>query len=244
MRVTGNKPGQGPYGTQSVRTRTVDGTGASAPSPRSVDDAPSVLGIPEAEFTPRVRDAIMKLMGEVDGLRRELVHARQRLEEIESVADQDAMLPVLNRRAFVREMSRVVSFVERYSLPASVVYLDLDNFKDINDTHGHAAGDAALHHVCEVLRKNVRESDVIGRLGGDEFGVILAKADQAQANTKAESLSRILQSIPCLHEGKSLSLSCSFGAYMFQRGENAADAIAKADRAMYERKRGRKAAAR
>lgn len=244
MRVSGNRPTQGPYGAQPVRSRTASDSTSSASASRSVEDASAVLGIPEAEFTPRVRDAIMKLMGEVDGLRRELAHARQRLEEMESVADQDVMLPVLNRRAFVREMSRVVSFVERYSLPASVIYLDLDNFKEINDTHGHAAGDVALHHVCEVLRKNVRESDLIGRLGGDEFGVILAKADQAQANAKAESLSRILQAKPCMHEGKTLTLSCSFGAYMFQRGENAADAIAKADRAMYERKRGRKAAAR
>lgn len=242
MRVTGNRPTRGPYDVQPTKLRSADAV-TSASAVRSIEDVSEVLGIPQAEFTPRVRDAIMKLMGEVEGLRRELVHAKQRFEEIEAVADQDAMLPVLNRRAFVREMSRVVSFVERYSLPASVIYLDLDNFKEINDAHGHAAGDAALHYVCDVLQKNVRESDVIGRLGGDEFGIILAKADQPQAQTKADSLSRLLQSKPFVYEGATLTLSCSFGAYMFQRGENAAEAIAKADRAMYEKKRGRKAAA-
>jgi PleD family two-component response regulator len=88
----------------------------------------AVSGIPESEFTPRVRDAIMRLMEEVDRLRVELQGTKRRLEELETMADQDALLPILNRRAFVREMSRIMSFADRYQLPASLLYFDLDHF--------------------------------------------------------------------------------------------------------------------
>ena len=141
----------------------------------------SVLGIPEAEFTPRVRDAIMSLMGEVDTLRRELTRPAHRLEEAEKTADQDQLLPLLNRRAFVRELTRYIAFTGRYNTPASLIYFDLNHMKQINDTHGHAAGDAVLEHFADVLLAHVRDSDSVGRLGGDEFGVLLSHADQDQA---------------------------------------------------------------
>jgi len=197
----------------------------------------SVLGIPENEFTPRVRDAIMVLMAEVDRLRQELEAVKQRLDTAEAEADQDGLVPVLNRRAFVREMHRIMSFGERYDLAASLIYVDLDGFKAINDTHGHAAGDAALMHVANLLIANVRESDVVGRLGGDEFGVILAKADLAQAQKKAGSLAAMFDKHPFEWEGKVLPLSFAFGVCMFQKGESVASAMANADKAMYASKR-------
>jgi PleD family two-component response regulator len=87
----------------------------------------SILGIPEAEFTPKVRDAIMGLMSEVDSLRRELSQTRSRLDEAEKTADQDHMLPLLNRRAFVRELTRYIAFTGRYNTPASLIYFDLNH---------------------------------------------------------------------------------------------------------------------
>src|SRR4029077_15099641 len=88
----------------------------------------SVLGIPESECTPRVRDAIATLTSEVDGLRGELKAARERLEAAEKNADQDYLCPLLNRRAFVRALTRRISFVHRYHTPASLIYFDLNNF--------------------------------------------------------------------------------------------------------------------
>ena len=113
--------------------------------------AASVLGIPETEFTPRVRDAIMGLMSEVDSLRRELAADQGRLDEVEKTADQDGMLPLLNRRAFVRELTRYIAFTGRYNTPASLIYFDLNHLKKTNDTYGHAAGDAVLAHFADVL---------------------------------------------------------------------------------------------
>ena len=83
-------------------------------------------------------------------------------------------IAVLNRRAFAREVSRFVSFAARYGTPATLLYLDLNNFKTVNDTYGHAAGDAVLRHFASLMTRQIRESDVLARLGGDEFGVILA----------------------------------------------------------------------
>ena len=150
-----------------------------------VISAASVLGIPESEFTPKVREAIMGLMTEVDSLRRELAGTKSRLDEMEKTADQDGMLPLLNRRAFVRELTRYISLTDRYNTPASLIYFDLNHLKQTNDTYGHAAGDAVLAHFAQVLTTHVRDSDCVGRLGGDEFGVLLSHADQEKALKKA-----------------------------------------------------------
>lgn len=207
--------------------------------PAAVAASASVLGIPEAEFTPSVRDAIMKLMGEVESLRRELEQTRARLEEVERAADQDHLLPLLNRRAFVRELTRHISFSDRYGTPASLVYFDLDGFKAINDTYGHAGGDAVLAHFADTLRANVRDSDIVGRLGGDEFGVILSHATQEQAYKKADSLADKLKASPAEWQGQLIPMTFSYGAFELKAGENAETAMARADEAMYAHKRGR-----
>ncbi len=217
--------------------RRTEATGVIEAAP-SVASA-SVLGIPESEFTTSVRDAIMTLMGEVDSLRRELQQTKERLEEVEKTADQDHLLPLLNRRAFVRELTRYIAFSDRYGTPASLIYFDLDGFKAINDTHGHAGGDAVLAHFAEILRINVRESDIIGRLGGDEFGVILSHATQEQAYMKADSLASKLKASPTQWCGQAIAMTFSYGAFELKPGESADTAMARADEAMYAHKRTR-----
>jgi diguanylate cyclase (GGDEF)-like protein len=209
---------------------------ASAPVAPSLASA-SVLGIPEEEFTPRVQGAIMGLMGEVESLRRDLQKTRARLDEMEQVADRDQLLPVLNRRAFVRELTRHIGYAVRYGTPASLLYFDLDGFKLINDSHGHPAGDAVLEHFAARLIAHVRDSDVVGRLGGDEFGVILSHANQLQAQTKAQSLADALQNSPANWQGHNIPVAFSFGAFELTAGDSADLAIARADEAMYAHKR-------
>jgi diguanylate cyclase (GGDEF)-like protein len=241
MKITPKSTG-GPSGVspKSPYASAPRASSAESKATAPVQDVSSVLGIPEAEFTPRVRDAIMNLMGEVDRLRQELEQMKERLEAAETEADTDGLLPVLNRRAFVREMTRIMSFGERYDLAASLIYVDLDGFKAVNDSYGHAAGDAALMHVAGLLTANVRESDVVGRLGGDEFGVILAKADLEQAQKKAATLAQIFEAQPFTWEGSALPISFAFGVCMFQKGESVASAMANADKAMYASKREKK----
>jgi diguanylate cyclase (GGDEF)-like protein len=224
---------------QAAYARRVEGT-ASA-SLEGVAPAASVLGIPEAEFTPKVRDAIMGLMSEVDTLRRELNQTRARLDEVEKTADQDGMLPLLNRRAFVRELTRYISFAGRYNTPASLIYFDLNHLKQTNDTYGHAAGDAVLAHFAEVLKVHVRESDCVGRLGGDEFAILQSHATHEHALKKADALADAVQAQPAEWNGQSIPMSFAYGAFELKAGDSADAAIARADEAMYAQKRASKA---
>ena len=208
---------------------------SSAPA-RTVTDVTTIMGVPEIDLTPKVQAAIMALIEEVDKLRKELRHSQARLEHLELLADQDALAPVANRRAFVREMSRIMSFSQRYGSPSGVLYFDLNGMKAINDTYGHTAGDQALLKVAHTLLDNVRESDVVGRLGGDEFGVLLAQADEATASEKAAMLARAIADAPLIWKGREISLTVAYGIYCFKPGEDVGTALANADKAMYANK--------
>ena len=241
MKVDRSSASRAPRQVAAAYARAVETT-APAPAADTLT-ASSVLGIPEAEFTPRVRSAIMGLMTEVDSLRRELSETRKRLDEVEKAADQDALLPLLNRRAFVRELTRYIAFTGRYNTPASLIYFDLNHMKQVNDTHGHAAGDAVLAHFAEVLMGHVRDSDSVGRLGGDEFGVLLSHANQDQALKKADVLAEALRARPASWNGKEITVSFAYGAFELKAGDNADIAMARADEAMYMQKKASRSAA-
>jgi diguanylate cyclase (GGDEF)-like protein len=215
-------------------------SGAVSAEPAAIEEAVSLAGVPESEMTPRVRQALMSLLGEVDRLRRELDDSRNRIAFLERLADEDSLMPIANRRAFVRELSRMMAFAQRYGTPASVIYFDLDGLKAVNDEQGHAAGDAALQHIAQILVDSVRNTDVVGRLGGDEFGVLLVQTDEETAARKADSLAETIRARPLLWQGKEIALSAAYGVHSFDGSENAAEALDAADRAMYERKRKRR----
>ncbi len=218
--------------SRAVKRSTSDAVSAA----RTVQDAMSIMGIPEAELTPKVRTAIMGLLLDVDRLRQELEVQRERVRHLETLADQDALVPMANRRAFVRELARMIAFAERYETPASLLYFDINRLKEINDTLGHAAGDAVIRHVASTLIGNVRESDIVGRLGGDEFAVLLCHADQPAAENKASVLAATIESQPFAWEGDPIPLQIAYGSYTFKGGEDPAVALDAADRAMYARK--------
>ncbi|HSR72083.1 MAG TPA: GGDEF domain-containing protein [Kiloniellales bacterium] len=199
-------------------------------------DSISVLGIPESELTPKVRVALNHLVAEAQGLREQIERLQRRIGFLEELADRDPLAPVLNRRAFVAGLSRMLAFAERYRQPGSVLYFDIDNMKKINDSAGHAAGDAVLRKVAEILLREVRASDLVGRLGGDEFGVILPQTEPEAAAAKAGALARAIADEPAQLDGRPLPVAISYGIYTFAGGETVDDALAAADRAMYDRK--------
>jgi diguanylate cyclase (GGDEF)-like protein len=210
---------------------------AEATDAASIEETVSLAGVPESEMTPRVRQALMGLLGEVDRLRRELDDARNRISFLERLADEDSLMPIANRRAFVRELSRMMAFAQRYGTPSSVVYFDLNGLKTLNDEFGHAAGDAALQHIAQTLVDSVRNTDVVGRIGGDEFGVLLVQTDAETAVHKADALAAAIAARPLLWQGKEIALSAAYGTHSFDGSQNAAEALDAADRAMYLRKR-------
>jgi diguanylate cyclase (GGDEF)-like protein len=200
-------------------------------------DQATFLGLNETELSPNVRAALQALLEEVGRLRKELELTRKRISHLERMADEDSMLPIANRRAFVRELTRHISYSERYGTAGSVLYFDLNGMKEINDRYGHPAGDEVLRHFARLLVANVRDSDVVGRLGGDEFGVILAQADENQARDKAGSLVELVGSQPVAWQGETLQLSCAVGIHQFSARQNADEALSKADADMYDEKR-------
>jgi len=213
---------------------------ASAPTAASAArqaDSAAFLGLGETDMTPAVQAALTNLLSEIDELRTEVGRLKARLNEAEDLADEDPLTPLLNRRAFLRELRRVLTFAQRYGGPASLIYFDLDGFKAVNDRFGHAAGDAALKGVAERLRAQVRGSDIVGRIGGDEFGVILVQADLSAALAKAASLAAAIESEP-IQCGEWLTpLKISFGVRQIDPSLTAEQVLADADVQMYARKR-------
>jgi diguanylate cyclase (GGDEF)-like protein len=237
MKITGarNEP------FSAMRRRALAQAGAQVRSATPMDSV-EILGIPEAEMTPAVSAAMQGLLGEIDDLRGEVGRLKTRMAEIEDEADRDALTPLLNRRALLRELARIRTFAQRYGSPASLVYFDLDDLKGVNDRLGHAAGDAALKAVAERLLENVRESDIVGRMGGDEFAVILAQADRATAEAKAATLARAIEAEPLRFGDWSAPLHISWGVREITQDAEPEALVADADAAMYAQKRQRKSA--
>jgi diguanylate cyclase (GGDEF)-like protein len=237
MQIRDTKPVGGVTAARTVETTRRSPAAESAAPVTDPREVVSLSGIPEAELTPRVRQALLTLMDEVHELRRQLDEAKGRIGFLERLADEDALMPIANRRAFVRELSRMMAVAQRYGTPASVIYFDLDGLKRINDTLGHAAGDAALQHCGRTLVESVRTSDFVGRLGGDEFGVILVQTDQETASKKAVSLAETIAGKPLEWQGQEIRLSVSWGIHSFTGAEDAAGALDAADRAMYNNRK-------
>jgi diguanylate cyclase (GGDEF)-like protein len=175
----------------------------------------------------------------VAALTREVEALRAEVERLRLLADHDTLTPVLNRRAFVRELSRTIAYCRRYGVPAAVLYLDLDGFKQVNDRFGHPAGDAALVRIAELLTAHVRESDVVARLGGDEFAVLLLQVDAEAAAAKALSLAEAIAGEELAFDGRPCRLGGSFGVRAFDDHNDPEAWLAEADAAMFVRKRAR-----
>ena len=169
-------------------------------------------------------------------LRASLADMRGRLEELEQLADTDPLVPLPNRRRFLRELDRVVSQVNRHGTPAAVLYIDLNGLKAINDRHGRFAGDAALIHVARQLAGLIRTSDILARIGGDEFGLILDHLDHNSAIETAERLASCIANDPLDIGGATVSVEASIGTATILPGDTVDDIMMRADRNMYRAK--------
>jgi diguanylate cyclase (GGDEF)-like protein len=176
------------------------------------------------------------LLSEVKRLRLEVVQLQQRVAVLDHLAHQDALIELPNRRGFMRQLERIIDRVSRYDDRAALLFVDLDGLKMINDTFGHQAGDEALIQVAEMLAEGVRKSDCVARIGGDEFAILLERADEATATETSERLvSRIASSEFC-YDGMCLPLSVAIGIAIIQPNDRAESVIARADEAMYRQK--------
>jgi diguanylate cyclase (GGDEF)-like protein len=237
MKITGAR--SEPF--SDIRRRALARAGAQAAAQLQPLDAAAFLGLVETDLTPSVQAALTSLLAEIDDLRDEVGRLKGRLTDMEGLADRDVLTPLLNRRAFMRELRRVTTFAQRYGSRASLVYFDLDGFKAVNDRFGHAAGDAALQAVAQRLLDNVRDSDVVGRMGGDEFAVVLVQADLPTALAKAASLAQVVEATPVNLGEWSAPLHVSYGVREIDADADPEALLAEADATMFVSKRSRTA---
>jgi diguanylate cyclase (GGDEF)-like protein/PAS domain S-box-containing protein len=168
------------------------------------------------------------------------ISERKQLEErLVYMADHDEMTGLANRRRFREEVERGVAFAERYGHPSAMLLLDLDNFKDVNDRLGHHVGDRLLVGVGERLQTRLRRTDILGRIGGDEFAALLPHAEPAQALRVAEEVLDAVTTAAYALDGHVVSARASVGLALFRPGLaiDAEDLQIRADVAMYTAKR-------
>lgn len=181
------------------------------------------------------RQAIdMKMLNE--DLASEIAFRRRAEEELRVMANTDVLTGVNNRRRFLEIFECEIQRVKRTGHPLSFMMLDIDHFKSVNDQYGHAVGDQVLCHFAGALQEGFREIDVIGRLGGEEFGVMLPDASAQNAAIVAERLRSIVESREVNAVGNRFYITVSIGVAQLKAGESGYQLIARADAAMYAAK--------
>ena len=186
-----------------------------------------------------MRKLVSRAIGRADRAEAALRKLRARIDELEALASSDPVTGLLNRRGFDREQTRAHARLARYGEPATIIIIDLDRFKTVNDRFGHAAGDAVLAKIGRELRRQVRECDCVARLGGDEFGIVLSNIGLRPARRKAREIAQMLNGLTLEWDGGTAQLAASVGVAAMDVDEVPEMTLIRADKAMYRSKRRR-----
>jgi len=177
-----------------------------------------------------------RLIEEISALRGKVARLQERVEQLDQLAHRDSLIDLPNRRGFMRELERLIARVDRYGINAAMLFVDVDGLKMINDTFGHRAGDEALVQIANLLSTGVRHSDVVARIGGDEFGILLECSDEGSAQETAARLIDQISDSDFMHDGEALPLGVAIGVGMITALDTAEAIMDRADEAMYARK--------
>ncbi len=164
----------------------------------------------------------------------------KRIAELENLATTDALTKILNRRGFEQILLHELSVARRHGVGGVLIFVDLDEFKPINDTYGHAAGDEVLKTVSNLLHGHVRDTDYVARLGGDEFAILLPRSNKRNGVKRAQDLDRKLNNAYAAWDGKQISIKASCGVHMYASKAEVHELLAAADAAMYKIKQERR----
>lgn len=164
----------------------------------------------------------------------------ERISFLEHLSVTDELTGITNRRGLRSALGRTLSSAARHQETGVLGFLDLDSFKMINDVYGHSAGDAVLRKVAKALKSHVRPEDIVARIAGDEFAIILTRCCAEQGRARLRTLQRELNKTTVRMGSKQIEVSCSIGIQHFDGKTDPADLIEAADQAMYEDKEARK----
>ncbi|NBB82063.1 MAG: diguanylate cyclase [Alphaproteobacteria bacterium] len=170
-----------------------------------------------------------------------LADQRARIQQLEQLSMTDELTGLYNRRGFLAQLARELANGRRHGAPGVLVLADLDGLKQINDTLGHVAGDAAIRRFADLIDADLRRGDIVARLGGDEFAMVLHKATAAGAAKRVAQIRRTVETTPLLWNGAPVPLAASFGRTVLTTEDDETTAMARADDALYADKRSRKA---
>jgi diguanylate cyclase (GGDEF)-like protein len=160
----------------------------------------------------------------------------QRIAVLEALSITDELTGLVNRRGFSRELRRALAEAKRYRTGGVLMYMDIDEFKKINDLYGHQAGDEVLHRIAELLASHVRATDIVSRLGGDEFAVLIANSPTEDGLTRARELERLVNTSTVAYGGVGIPIHASFGVVTYDDEDEHESLMVRADRAMYSNK--------
>lgn len=187
--------------------------------------------------TLRSRDETLRTQREVQEAEAKVRELQTQLERVSAKVREDQLTGALNRRGLEEEFDRSCAASERRNEPMSIALLDIDNFKSLNDTHGHQAGDSALVHLAKVIKASVRPTDIVCRYGGEEFVILLPGTGLQDSVTVISRLQRELTKRFFLHDNQRLLITFSAGVAERRPGESRDESIGRADQAMYTAKR-------
>ncbi len=240
-RLIGRTPQEALSGSACVLARPEDQGKRVLRLPRE-DEIMGVLEIQMADgrlVTQQVH-AVEDVYGRPVGhlwLFQDVTRERQTADQLIYLAERDALTGLYNRHRFNEELSRMIADAQRHDSRVALLFFDLDDFKYINDTFGHRAGDAMLIRVAGEVAGQVRRNELFSRLGGDEFAILVPDISDEMLRVLAERITRAIAMVRFQYEGQSLRLTSSLGIAVFpEHADNAEDLIARADTAMYQAK--------
>jgi diguanylate cyclase (GGDEF)-like protein len=175
-------------------------------------------------------------------LEQENLELKSRIAALENLVLLDTLTPLYNRRYFMDMLDRWIWRANRHGADCGILFIDVDQMKAVNDAFGHLAGDNLLISVAQTLRSSVRRSDIVARIGGDEFGILLEKVDAASMPGKASKIANAVAAQPVDHAGHNIVASVSVGFAMIEAHVPASDTLNRADNAMYADKARRRSA--
>ncbi len=170
-------------------------------------------------------------------LARENQRLKEQLREMEDRAHYDVLTGLANRRYFIEGLKNRILRCQRYDDKTALLFLDVDGLKQVNDDHGHQAGDLLLTKLAEILAGNIRASDMVARIGGDEFAILLDNMSPKEVENKTASLMTLIEGAQIECDQSRLNLSAAIGHCFVGPEDNVDDLLSRADAAMYREKR-------